>query len=159
MKLNLGSEMTRYEGWLNVDFNPICKPDYVADVRNLPFEDNSIDEIFASHVLEHTALKDNVLKEWERVLKPNRKIIIAVPDLLQSIALYRAGMFGLEYFLMTIYGGKEMGLDEKSHTHYQVFTSDMLLEQMRIYFKGVEINNESPRPGNYGEVMAKGYKK
>ena len=36
------------------------------------FEDNSIEEIYASHVLEYFDKYEvvNVLKEWNRVLKP-----------------------------------------------------------------------------------------
>lgn len=159
MKLNVGSGHERYEGWKNVDFAEETKPDYLADFRHLPLEDNSVDEIFASHVLEHTALKEDVLKEWERVLRPNGKIIIAVPDLLQLYSQYRAGISSLEYFLASIYGAKELGMDAKSHTHFQVFTPDMLIERMRIYFRDVKLGSDSaPRPSYYGEVMAQGYK-
>lgn len=161
IKLNLGSGTTRYEGWKNVDFDRKCKPDYVANVKKLPFKDNSIDEIFASHILEHTTIQDDVLKEWERVLKPNGRITIAVPDLFQLLAEYRAGIIDLIYFTATIYGAKEFGKewDKKAHTHCQVFTPDMLLERMRVYFRDVKPGAEgSPRPGCYGEVMAQGYK-
>jgi len=54
-----------------------------TDARNLPYESNSVDEVYASHILEHFTFheRDNVLNEWARVLKPDGRMRIAVPDL------------------------------------------------------------------------------
>lgn len=53
-----------------------------TDIRKLPYADNSVAEIYASHVLEHFSFleRDEVLKEWVRVLEPGGIIRIAVPD-------------------------------------------------------------------------------
>jgi SAM-dependent methyltransferase len=160
LKINIGSGPTRFDEWLNLDRNEADKPDYVSDFRQLPFESNSVDAIFASHVLEHTTLKEDVLKEWERVLKVDGIISIAVPDLLQGYSNYRAGIISLEYFLATVYGGKEIGYGPpEAQTHCQVFSADMLLERMKVYFRDVHLGaTGSPRPACYGEVMAYGYK-
>jgi ubiquinone/menaquinone biosynthesis C-methylase UbiE len=55
MKLNLGSGSKRYEGWTNVDQDIGSDPDYVVNLELdcLPFEDNSVTEVKAHHVLEH----------------------------------------------------------------------------------------------------------
>jgi hypothetical protein len=47
------------------------------------FADNSVDEIRASHVLEHFPghKAEEVLREWVRVLKPGGILRVAVPDL------------------------------------------------------------------------------
>jgi predicted SAM-dependent methyltransferase len=76
MKLNLGSGTKLIDGYTNVD---ISNGDLVYP---LSYEDNSIDEIRASHILEHFSHRETlkVLIEWNRVLKLNGVIKIAVPD-------------------------------------------------------------------------------
>lgn len=52
-KLNLGCGPYKMEGHINIDCNPLHKPDIVRDVsRGLPFDDNSVESIVASHFLE-----------------------------------------------------------------------------------------------------------
>lgn len=57
IKINLGSGLTRYEGFVNVDDNTLVEPDYLVNLDDvnvrLPFEDNSVDEVKAHHILEH----------------------------------------------------------------------------------------------------------
>lgn len=57
--------------------------DLQAPAGNLPFADNSVDEIYSSHMLEHIAKLEILptLKEWRRVLISGGKLIIRVPDL------------------------------------------------------------------------------
>jgi len=51
----------------------------VEDIQ-LPFDDNSLDYIVAKHVFEHITDSVAALTEWVRVLKPQGKLIVAVPD-------------------------------------------------------------------------------
>lgn len=53
------------------------------DARKLDYPDNSVEEIYASHVLEHICMDDTMptLAEWLRVLKPGGRLRVAVPDL------------------------------------------------------------------------------
>ena len=52
-----------------------------ADVtKKLPFEDNSVDSIVLSGVLEHLENPLAALKEMNRVLKQNGKLLIEVPN-------------------------------------------------------------------------------
>lgn len=57
-------------------------PDVRADMGDLPFMDDTVDAIWASHVLEHCAmgLVPSVLAEWLRVLRPHARAIIRVPN-------------------------------------------------------------------------------
>ncbi|MFA6547319.1 MAG: methyltransferase domain-containing protein [Candidatus Magasanikbacteria bacterium] len=64
--------------YLSVDINPKAAM-MQADITNLPFNDNSFDIIFCSHVLEHIVDDNKALKELFRVLKPDGFAIIQVP--------------------------------------------------------------------------------
>src|SRR5262249_18810568 len=49
------------------------------DGLSLPFADNSVDTVFASHVLEHVAEPTGVLRDWFRVLKVGGYLVCIVP--------------------------------------------------------------------------------
>jgi hypothetical protein len=83
LKLNLGSNEVRIPGFLNVDIVAHKNVDIIADASALPQDDNSVDEILASHLLEHFDFHQGkkALKEWFRVLKPGGRLTIELPDL------------------------------------------------------------------------------
>lgn len=83
MKLNIGCGKDIREGWLNVD----CKafhPDIV--IWNLtdrwPVADGEVEEIHASHVVEHFKQGERcwVMNEAYRALKPGGKMTVIVPS-------------------------------------------------------------------------------
>jgi len=76
VKLNIGAGSTKIEGYTPLDLK------YGNSAAKLEYDDNSVEEIRASHVLEHMSFGDakNALREWHRVLKPGGKAKIAVPD-------------------------------------------------------------------------------
>ena len=51
-----------------------------ASLLKLPFEDNTFDYVISSEVIEHTPNPYDAAKELIRVLKPNGKICITVPN-------------------------------------------------------------------------------
>lgn len=63
----------------NIDIAPDLNPDFVGDVRHLPFEDNSYDVACAFEVLEHLPFEDLdiALKELKRVSK--KQVLISLP--------------------------------------------------------------------------------
>lgn len=74
----------RAPGWQSFDIAAGPEVDHVGDCRDLSrFADNSIEAIYASHVLEHLSRADVLLalREWRRVLRPGSDIMISVPDL------------------------------------------------------------------------------
>jgi predicted SAM-dependent methyltransferase len=83
IKIDIGCGKEPYgNGFLTVD--PFLIADIKAFMWKLPFYDNTVDEIYSSHSLEHIN-KNKVLptlKEWHRVLKTGGKIILRVPDLI-----------------------------------------------------------------------------
>jgi len=84
MRLNLGCGNDIKEDYLNIDtYNNMKGIDLNADILNLPFKDESIDEVFISHVMEHFSFDDvmMVFKEINRVLMIGGDLKIYVPDL------------------------------------------------------------------------------
>ena len=82
MKLHLGCGTRHFPGYINIDQVDGYNVDLVCDISKLPYEDNSVDVIYACHVLEYFDWQEAesiVLPEWYRVLKPGGTIRIAVP--------------------------------------------------------------------------------
>ena len=82
-KINLGSGLKRYEGFLNIDHDPAVNPDYVVNIDKdvkLPFEDCTVDEVKAYHLFEH--LSDGffpLMQELYRVAENGCILDIQVP--------------------------------------------------------------------------------
>ena len=85
MKLNLGCGSKLYDGYVNVDKFDIYNIDIKHDLEKFPypFNDNSVEEIILSHVLEHIGQDPDIfmkiLKELYRICKNQALIKIAVP--------------------------------------------------------------------------------
>jgi predicted SAM-dependent methyltransferase len=100
LKLNLGAGHTSLDAYLNVDR---CYPErntdgltrgcWQGDVFPLDFEDGSVDEVRASHVLEHFSHREtlSVITDWVRVLKPGGTLKVAVPNFRWIAQQYLAG--------------------------------------------------------------------
>ena len=81
VKLNLGCGVHKIEGYINIDMSSKYKPDVIYDInKGLSFKDNSVDEIKASHILEHVNDLIFVMNECWRVLKTEGILDIDVPD-------------------------------------------------------------------------------
>lgn len=121
MKLNLGCNTRIRKGYTNCDKDKYLGVDRVGDVFDLhEIPDDSIAEIYASHILEHARHRRtlDILKEWKRVLKPGGVLKISVPDFKRAVELYmQTGLCDwIEYFLWgdQIYEGADhmQGFDE-----------------------------------------------
>ncbi len=85
MRLNLGCGFDRRDGYINVDHQPLCEPDTLADLEVFPwpFKNNAASEILLVHVLEHLGqLRETylqIMQELYRVSAPGAAIVITVP--------------------------------------------------------------------------------
>ena len=83
MKLHIGGKEKK-EGWSILNIQKNKDVDFVGDISDLSqFNDNSINEIYASHVFEHIKFKDTkkTLLGIKRVLVDKGKFYISVPDM------------------------------------------------------------------------------
>src|SRR3990172_8738804 len=92
MKLHLGCGHIILPGFIHIDIDSCPHLDYRRDASDLSiFEDNSVELIYASHVLayfDREQVKD-VLAEWKRVLVSGGILRLADRDFSQLSAIYQ----------------------------------------------------------------------
>lgn len=119
IQIHLGCGENKIPGFINIDVRKFPHIDYVTSVDKLKmFKNNSVDLIYACHVLEHFGRNEveNVLKEWYRVLKPDSILRLAVPDFEKLVEIY------LKYKDLKLLLGSLVGRqDYPENTHYIVF--------------------------------------
>ena len=128
-KLHIGGKQS-HPGWeiFNIQKGP--NVDHVGDACDLSrFTDQTFDELYASHTLEHFDYNgplQKTLKEWHRVLKPNGKLYLSVPDMdvLCRLFTMREKFTVQERFhlIRIMFGGHTDQYDY----HYVGFCSDVL---------------------------------
>ena len=78
--LNLGCGYQPIPGWINVDYIKTVHTDQIVDLnKKWPWKNNSVDEIFTAHVIEHINDPIHFMKEAQRVLKKDKYITIRCP--------------------------------------------------------------------------------
>ncbi len=127
LRLNLGCGKDFRDGFINIDMfsdNPYV---IYMDIRKLEFEDNSVDMILASDILEHFSHReiDNILAEWARVLRPGGEIVVRCPNLKLQIDAYVRGDWNADIASYMIFGGQTnpgdyhcIGFDHDSITNH-----------------------------------------
>lgn len=89
--LNLGCGNRYHPEWVNVDFYS-TGPGVISCNLNLalPFDDNSFDAVYHSHLLEHfpKCYAPKFTGECFRILRPGGIIRVVVPDLEQIVRVY-----------------------------------------------------------------------
>ena len=90
MKLNIGAGAHPLEGFTNLDL-----PDFDMTLIPWRYENNSVESINLSHVIEHVDKEAGfaVLEECYRVLEPGGVLRIATPDLDKFIKAHATGDF------------------------------------------------------------------
>jgi len=138
LKLNLGSGKMIKPEYLNIDVDIITRKieskkysgkyttDIVGDIRNLPFKNESFEEIICFHVIEHLYYTNGVqmLKDIYSLLKPGGKAIIEAPDILGLYWYWIEGWGGrkepsVEGLIQGIYGNEPQRIERGHHTMHK----------------------------------------
>jgi predicted SAM-dependent methyltransferase len=130
MKLHLGCGTKQIPGFVHVDVEGYPHVDLREQVSALKFaQDNSVELIYASHVLEHFGRHevDQVLREWFRVLREGGVLRLAVPDF-EAIVLRYQETRDLNELLGLVCGGQRGEYD----FHKMIFDEKSLRERLRL---------------------------
>jgi predicted SAM-dependent methyltransferase len=126
-----GGAAARTEGWKILDIQPGPAVDYIGDCTDLgQFESDSVDEIYASHVLEHLGYVEELphaLSEFHRVLKKGGTAKISVPDfeVLCRMFVQAGGVLDDRILVMRmVFGGQTDPFD----FHYVGLSFDILAD-------------------------------
>jgi predicted SAM-dependent methyltransferase len=119
MKLHIGGKQEK-EGWSILNIQKKDGVDFLGDISDLSqFQENSIQEIYASHVVEHIDQKNikKTLKGIYRILKDDGKFYVSVPDLdiLCRIFIAKNAPLKVKYHVMRMMFG---GQTDKFDYHY-----------------------------------------
>jgi predicted SAM-dependent methyltransferase len=130
VKLHVGCGKRYLPGWTHVDVLPFDHIDHQATIDNLfMFEEGSVDEIYACHVLEHVGRREvlKVLAEFSRVLRVGGVLRLAVPDFESLVEHYVANKQSLSHLMGFLVGGQT---DQYDH-HCMEFDLFFLTELLR----------------------------
>ena len=123
VKMHLGSGNVILPGFINLDIRREANPDIIADVKKLPFNDNSFNLVYSSHILEHFPRNETeeLIREWVRVIKEGGELRLSVPSIEQLILIYKESK-KLETIIGPLYGGQ----DHSFNFHHTIFDEPAL---------------------------------
>ncbi len=131
LNIGCGENQIPEDGWKNIDARDLPGVHVVCDVLEVEdhFEHNSVDLIYACHVLEHLGRGNalNALKSWARLLKPKTGILrVCTPDigfLARAMAVEGVHLGRLRGL---IWGGQKYGRDNhKTGWDYEEMARDL----------------------------------
>lgn len=137
--INLGCGPSSGKEFINIDILPYPNIHYIQNIDDLSmFSDNSVDMVYASHVVEHIPREKlkKILLEWKRVLKPNGVFRFAVPDFDSLIDIYlRKNDKNVEYVRDQI-----LGQDPPYNNHYTLWNFDYAKKLLtELGYKNIKI--------------------
>jgi len=134
IKLHLGCGKRYLKGFTHIDIDKFSHVDHVTPMHQLEmFTDNSVSTIYSSHALEYYDRDeiDELLLEWKRVLIPNGKVYITVPDFDSLILIYQTTGL-LKNVLGPIYGKWPNSLTGENIVHKTVWNEMDLSDKARL---------------------------
>jgi predicted SAM-dependent methyltransferase len=130
IKLNLGCGPDIKDEFINIDLCALDSRVIVQDIKNLSFENESVDEIYAKDIIEHMSLDEtkNAIKNWSKICKKGAKLFIQTICWDSIIKAYYANVWDLETVIYMLFAGKNWvdGISKNEDFHKSVYSLDLL---------------------------------
>ncbi|WP_370665885.1 methyltransferase domain-containing protein [Streptomyces sp. IBSBF 2507] len=108
-KVQIGGGAHRIDGFFNIDLVPPA--DLLWDIREgIPLQDDSAEEIFSEHFLEHIDYPRSVkhyAREAHRVLVQGGRIVTGVPDAALALSQYPGALEGSDEMIRRWYAKRD----------------------------------------------------
>jgi len=130
LRLNLGCGDIPINKYINVDRRELPGVDMVASGESLPFEEESVDEIFSAHLIEHfpqEQLRRAVLPHWHKLLKAGGLLRAVVPDADTMMGKYIREDYSFDELREVTFGAQ----DYEGDFHYNMFSQDSLRQLLK----------------------------
>lgn len=145
--------------WVLTDLHPEGEGIQKVNAKELPWGPDSVDAIYASHLLEHFARHEieAVLREWARVLKKEGTIHILVPDATWAFGYLLMGDKNSEELAMDVFYNRD--LDQMRDCHRMCFTLDTLRRHVNTFFKITDSGVDYEDAHHVRSIFIKGVKR
>lgn len=169
VRLHLGCGGMRWHDFINVDLNPAepneqddsrngCVADVFADMRQLGLPDNSVDEIFTAHTIDHFTRWEGIdmFSDWLRTLRPGGRAIMEAADFDRCILwLFHPSKRKRKLARTQFYGNQWDRIDYETH-RYLWSAKELTDELLRIGFTSVHVTHrtETHHPGRDMRITA-----
>ena len=127
--LHIGCGTVDIQGWINIDGRAFDHTHYMSHDFDLNvFTDNSVSQIYMSHVLEHFSIIDSrhLIKHLRTKLAPGGCLLIAVPDF-SKIASKYVDTGELSDVISALVGGQNYEYNLHKYVYDFKTLSDLLL--------------------------------
>ena len=142
LKIDLGCGPNKKAGFKGMDILPLPGVDFVVDLeKGFGFiEDNSVDEFYTSHFLEHVQNLELILSEIYRTLKPGGTLTVFVPHF--SNPYYYSdythkrffGLYSFDYFTSLDTGYRRKVPGYNASIDFSVVERKLILKPPSFFF-------------------------
>jgi predicted SAM-dependent methyltransferase len=145
-KLNLGSGKNNMSGYDNIDIVQHTPETIIGNILELKYNDNSVNEIYCAHVIEHLDKNEinKFFSECNRVLKRDGKLEIIAPDMNGIIEEFLKNKVSIDYLDDFLFA---------RHLHkYDYHKQGIYIEKLtKLCHKYKFIINKTMYEGNFNE--------
>lgn len=138
IRLHLGSGNVNLQGWINIDARKDSHIHIIEkDFKLETFADNSISEIYLSHVIEHFTFEEinKLMDIFKRKLMKKGILRVSVPDFDSLIKIYQSSSNNIEKVEPILLGGQE----HIYNFHKSIFNKKKLISLFKIHgFKSIK---------------------
>lgn len=142
LRVNVGSGNATIEDYINVDMRPLEGVDVAADVLNLPFEKETVAELYNAHLVEHfprDLMRNRILPYWFGLIKPGGRIRVVCPNWDAILAKQASGEIDNERAIELTFGSQEY----EGNLHLTLYTPKSLGEMLKSAgFRHIEVAAE-----------------